>query len=134
MENYGADYGFDDLLKITAGQLVSYESLNITSPSIIISDTHLLVLWIWYQLRFPTHTWPNKFEWKDSAVDCYLLCRPDIDWEQDPLRENPKDRLELFTMYENHLKAANKPYLIVSGQGKSRFENTERALKRFLGV
>jgi nicotinamide riboside kinase len=49
-----------------------------------------------------------------------LLCRPDIPWEPDPLRENPYDRDRLFVEWERELKARALPYTIVEGSHELR--------------
>lgn len=50
-----------------------------------------------------------------------LLCRPDIPWEPDPMRENPHDRDRLFLEWEKELKARALPYTIVEGSREQRF-------------
>lgn len=49
-----------------------------------------------------------------------LLCRPDIPWEPDPLRENRHDRDRLFTVWEEELKARALPYTIIEGAREHR--------------
>ena len=43
----------------------------------------------------------------------YLLCKPDIKWEKDPLREHPKNRMELFQLYKKELENLNHKYYIL---------------------
>ena len=43
----------------------------------------------------------------------YLLCKPDIPWESDPLRENPNDRIKLFDIYKMELDNLGHKYYIV---------------------
>jgi nicotinamide riboside kinase len=53
----------------------------------------------------------------------YLLCSPEgIDWEADPLRENPNDRDRLFAIYEKNLIFYEKNYFILRGSISERFE------------
>lgn len=49
-----------------------------------------------------------------------LLCRPDIPWVPDPLRENPHDRDRLFVEWELELKARALPYTIIEGSREQR--------------
>lgn len=49
-----------------------------------------------------------------------LLCRPDIPWVPDPLRENPYDRDRLFVEWEKELKARALPYTIIEGPRDQR--------------
>ena len=52
----------------------------------------------------------------------YLLCKPDIKWVSDPLRENPEDRIKLFDTYLNEISSLNHKYYIV--EGKNRISNS----------
>ena len=52
----------------------------------------------------------------------YLLCKDDIPWEEDPQRENPNDRVDLFTSYKQELDNLGHNYFIVGGE--NRIENS----------
>ncbi len=52
--------------------------------------------------------------------DHWLLCRPDLPWEADPLRENPHDRDRLFDVHEAMLRSLKKPFGIIEGVGERR--------------
>jgi nicotinamide riboside kinase len=43
------------------------------------------------------------------------LCKPDFPWEEDPLREHPEARNELFELYVQDLNARQLPYHILAG-------------------
>jgi len=66
-----------------------------------------------------------------EEFDHYFLCKPDIPWEEDPLRENPKDRERLFFIYENQLKELNLPYSILFGNIDQRQKRMEEVLDNF---
>ena len=51
----------------------------------------------------------------------YLLCEPDIAWEEDKLRENPNNRFELFEIYKKEINKLQHNYFIISGE--DRFNN-----------
>jgi nicotinamide riboside kinase len=44
---------------------------------------------------------------KKQKFNHYFLCKPDIPWEEDPLRENSENRDELFEIYLQELKKQN---------------------------
>jgi nicotinamide riboside kinase len=52
---------------------------------------------------------------KSENFDFYLLCKPDIPWEKDNLRENPEDRDKIFIEYEAVLKRRKLKYKIIKG-------------------
>ena len=62
-------------------------------------------------------------------MDHYFLCSPDIPWEEDPLRENPKDRKRLFTLYENNLIEKGWPYSVLKGSVEERKQEVIKSLK-----
>ena len=47
-----------------------------------------------------------------------MLCRPDIAWKPDPLRENRNNRMELFEMYLKELDDLRHRYYIIDGENK----------------
>ena len=113
-------YNYDDLILISKRQLED-SLLNIPYLDFMICDTWLMVIKIWSEVRFgKVEPWvldELKFHNKDNL---YLLCRPDIPWVEDPLREHPADRDRLFDLYEMELKTLNADYHIISGDLESR--------------
>ena len=105
----------EDLLRIAKGQLNS-EKDN------IVLDTDLITIKIWSEYKFGNcDTWIlDKIEEQKNEIRLYLLCKPDIPWESDPLRENPNDRMELFEIYKMELDNLEHNYYIV--EGKDRLE------------
>ena len=57
---------------------------------------------------------------RDTGYTWRLLCRPDIPWEPDPLRENPHDRDRLFAVWEREMQALGLPYTIIEGTEEER--------------
>ena len=86
----------------------------------VVCDTEMITLRIWSLEKFGsvppmiTHLESNQ------QFDLYLLCRPDIKWEPDPLREHPEDRERLFTLYEERLSILKRPYVIIHSQDEIR--------------
>lgn len=83
-------------------------------------DTDILNIKIWSQEKFGrVHPEIERLV-RGLHYDLRLLCRPDIPWEPDPLRENPHDRDRLFTIWERELKAYDFPYVIIEGSHEER--------------
>tara|TARA_B100000683_G_scaffold89236_1_gene88036 strand:+ start:24816 stop:25313 length:498 start_codon:yes stop_codon:yes gene_type:complete len=116
LKKKGKDYTQEDLLIIAKGQL-NLEKVN------ILLDTDLITIKIWSKYKFGNcNTWIlDKIEEQKNENRFYLLCKPDIPWESDPLRENPNDRMELFEIYKMELENLGHKYYIV--EGKDRLEN-----------
>ena len=83
-------------------------------------DTDILNIKIWSQEKFGrVHPEIERLV-RVLKYDLRLLCRPDIPWQPDPLRENPHDRDRLFTIWERELKAYGFPYVIIEGSHEGR--------------
>lgn len=67
---------------------------------------------------------------KEQKIDHYFLCKPDIPWEPDPLRENPEDRKRLFKLYERDLLGLGASYNVLSGNIEERKMRIIATLKK----
>jgi NadR type nicotinamide-nucleotide adenylyltransferase len=132
--NLSRTYVYEDILSIAQEQLKLENALAEKASKILFCDTELLVTKIWSHYKY------GKCEpWIAEKVishryDLYLLCNIDLPWEEDPLRENPGQREELFGIYLEELQRLGVTFAIVSGTGRERTENAilavEEALRR----
>ena len=117
LDQLGRNYKKDDLLKIAKGQLLSELNSQLL-------DTDLITIKIWSEYKYGNcDKWileQIKKEKKEKRF--YLLCRPDIPWEADRQRENPKDKEKLFKIYKKELENLGHDYFVVEGKG--RFEKS----------
>ena len=88
--NNNSNYSQKDLLLIAQGQLLE-EKANLNPTAI--HDTDLITIKIWSEYKYNyCDPWIiNQIEQQKSENRLYLLCKPDIIWEIDPLRENPSN-------------------------------------------
>lgn len=86
----------------------------------MIFDTDLLNICIWSQEKYGRVDPEIEEMMATTHYKWRFLCRPDIPWEPDPLRENPHDRDRLFDIWERELKARNLPYTIIEGDPEQR--------------
>jgi nicotinamide riboside kinase len=139
------DYTYKDLLVIAYKQLVlenvSWEFENAESLSkipFIVCDTDLITLKIWSNEVFGKCD-PMTLQNIDNQAlkyeeELYFLCSPEgIEWEDDPLRENPNDRDRLFKIYEKELIFYKKNYKILRGLQEERLVVACLEIERFLG-
>jgi NadR type nicotinamide-nucleotide adenylyltransferase len=120
-------YHQDDLVKIAIGQLAEWNKFS--SEVSLICDTEMLVMNIWSQVKYGSVDPIIQNAWAEQRFDHYFVCRPDIPWEDDPLREHPEQREELFEIYLEGLKARDLPFTIVEGNLKNRIEICLRVVK-----
>lgn len=118
-----------DLLEIARRQVALERETRAGHAGLLICDTDLLVIQIWWREKFgPLPTYLAQELSKRSARG-YLLLEPDISWQADPLRENPTDRDRLFELYRAELEASGFPHRIVGGLGEARVERAIEQLQ-----
>jgi len=124
LEEYGPDYMEEDLVRIASGQLmVEAEAQELATDKgtpLILCDTDMLTVRIWSEEKFGRAADLLKKLTRRVRYQHWLLCRPDIPWAPDPLRENPHDRDRLFTVYERALRRMGRPYTIIEGGHEQR--------------
>lgn len=116
-------YTVKDLDSIVQGQLHLWEKYS--SDRILFYDTEMLVMKIWSEFKYQTCSPFILSAVENQSFDHYFLCRPDIEWEEDPLRENPEKRVELFELYLNELIKKKLPFTIVEGDLEKRIEKCQ---------
>ncbi|MDA3616771.1 AAA family ATPase [Polluticaenibacter yanchengensis] len=134
----GTDYVFDDLLTIAQGQLnleTNYTNIAIEqNKALLIIDTDQYVMKVWCEFVFnDCHNWIlNQIVAQD--YDLYLLCKPDLPWVKDELREYPDEgpRQQLFHMYKDLLIHQSTPWVEISGSYEERTQRAIAAVKQIL--
>ncbi len=125
-------YELEDLLEI-ANQQLKLESLASRKTSYIFCDTSLLVIHIWMSEKFGTSLWDHGFDVNHLHLyDHVYLCSPDMDWQEDELREHEKDRQRLFDIYRNLLTDYKINFTIMDGLHESRKEKLKLSLSSYL--
>lgn len=128
----GRPYIESDLLAIAKAQVVQEERIGAGLGGILVCDTDLITIRIWSEEKFGRcDPWIIE-QSEQRRYDHWLLCRPDIPWELDPLRENPLDRDRLFTVYETMLQRYHKPYTVVAGVREERIRTAMDVFAGFL--
>jgi nicotinamide riboside kinase len=132
LQDINKPYQEADLLKIAKGQVLLEENKLQKAGKFLFSDTEMLVCKIWSEEKFGRcHPWIlNQLD--RQHYDLYLLCKPDLPWQADPLRENPQDRDRLFEVYRKELSLRKLPFAIVSGQGNARTKTALQAMEDIL--
>ena len=114
-----------DLRQIAHLQMQQEAAAACTAERTLLVDTDLQVIRIWWRYRYgalPRWLLDLSREQLHLHRRFYLICRPDVPWQEDPLRENPSDRDRLFQHYLADARAWDLEYTVISGQGKARDE------------
>ncbi len=142
LEN-GTAYTIDDLITIAKGQLDAVQKYTralqsqidqtgIVKPLIV--DTDMYVMKVWAEYVFGTCPTFILDEINKQDYDLYLLCKPDIPWVKDELRDYPdeKPRQELFQIYKDILINQQTPWVEISGGFETRNQKAVAAIDALL--
>ena len=132
LEERDGKYDKSDLIEVAKGQFdieLNYRSLGMDLDPIF-CDTDLLVIKVWHEFKYGDSNDEINRMLSEQDERKYLLTYPDLDWESDPLRENPNDLLELFHIYESELQQMGANYQVVKGSGHQRLTNAIEAVNQ----
>lgn len=121
------NYNQTDLIEIAKGQINSWK--KISHQQNLVADTELFVLEIWSNWKYRSCDLFILEEAGKQDFDIYFLCKPDIPWEFDPLRESPEHREELFEIYKTTLLKNKHDYIILEGDIEMRKYLIKKALE-----
>ncbi|MBS1731683.1 MAG: ATP-binding protein [Bacteroidetes bacterium] len=138
LEN-GKDYQYNDLLKIAEGQIALEEKIcdeieANNNSSLVIIDTDLLVIKVWSEFVFNKCDNSILTQIANRKYDLYILCKPDLPWVKDELREYPdvETRNKLYNHYKDILVNQQVPWVEVSGNYEERSILAFEAINRIL--
>ena len=124
-------YTYEDVETIAHHQIVEQKEV-LKSPKksdFLFLDTDLIITKVWF-----LHVFGRCPDWLQSELEkleitLYLLCKPDIPWEFDPVRENPEIRDFLYDWYKREIETLGRPFFEISGLGEKRLQNAIAALQ-----
>ena len=139
----GTSYTIDDLITIAKGQLAAEQTHTFAlqertttsnTPTPLIIDTDMYVMKVWSEYVFGNCPSFILDEINKQHYDLYLLCKPDIPWVKDELREYPdeKPRQELFQIYKDILINQQTPWVEISGDFETRNQKAVTAINAVL--
>ena len=134
LQNLGRPYDFEDIARIAKGQMRKEEQSASKATKFLFCDSDLLVTKVWSEFKFgKCDPWIVE-QWLNHRYDLYLLCDIDLPWQEDPLREHPDKRKELFEIYHRQLSDMKVDFVIISGSGYKRQENAINAITKRFGI
>lgn len=132
LEQLGRPYEYEDIVKIAREQLKLENTMLKSVKEVLFCDTDLLVTTIWSRYKYGKCDPWLEAELNLHRYDLYLLCNVDLPWEDDPLREHPFQRRELFDFYKKELDEMQANYRIISGMGDERLQKAIFEVKKTL--
>jgi len=103
-------------------QLINEEAALKEAGPYLFCDTNALSFFVWSMFKYGNCSNYISAQLQRMNYDHYLLCRPDLSYEKDSLRESPSqlDRQRIFDMHLNVLKKKKLPFKIVERMGHHR--------------
>jgi len=129
------EYTYDDVVNIAKGQIdveqkVTQDAIK-EDAGIVFFDTELINTKIWCDEVFKQCDELIVQGIINADYDHYLLMKPDIDFEPDPLRENEFDRDRLFQLYLAILNDYKKSFTVIDGIYEERLKKAVVVIKTF---
>jgi hypothetical protein len=134
----GKEYSFADLKKIAQGQLEleekALQKLEENSSSLLIIDTDMYVMKVWSEFVFNACDNTILNEIVNRQYDLYLICKPDLLWVPDELREYPDEQIrnKLFHYYKDAMVNQKVPWVEIDGDYDQRFDKAIKAINTFI--
>ena len=120
----------NDFIQIVKNQCSLFKKS--TSSNHQIFDTDLFVLRIWNDEVFKLNL-PELEILPSCKMDIHFLCAPDVEWEEDPLRNVPaqSERIRLFESYISNLLEANSNFVVLNGSVDEKKSLVLASLQKF---
>ncbi len=112
-------YTMGDLVEIAQEQYALNRGRD-CEKRVLVCDTEMTVIKIWAADKFGYCPGEITTLLERQQFDLVFLCRPDMPWEPDPLRED-KDRREfLFKIYAEELFLNDENFVVLEGEHEKR--------------
>jgi NadR type nicotinamide-nucleotide adenylyltransferase len=132
VDNLVRPYEQHDLLTIAHGQLRLEDSYSRTANQILFCDTNLYVIKVWSEFKFGECS-PEILQTINARqYDLYLLTYVDIPWQEDPQREHPNKREELYQIYLKEMKSQRVPFVEIRGEREARRKTAVDAVTKLV--
>ena len=129
LNHLGRPYQEEDLKKIAEIQMQEELKYRNSNQHIVICDTTLLVIKVWSEYKYHRcDEWILKAE-SETSYDLLLLTDIDLPWVNDPMREHPTERKELFSIYYRTLIQKKEPFKLIFGNKNERFTKAVLAIE-----
>lgn len=123
---HGKKYNYDDLLTIAKGQIIlEYKfTSEVGGSQRLFIDTDMYVMKVWCEFVFGKCHRYILDQITERKYDLYLLCKTDLPWVKDELREYPDlhTRQTLFHIYKDIMMNQQVPWVEISGNSETRLQ------------
>lgn len=133
VEKLSGHYEYGDVENIAMEQVRQYLGTMSMDRNFFVFDTWLIITKVWFTWVYnATPDWLEE-RIRNCPIDLFLLCRPDLPWEADSVRENGGDnRIKLFELYRSELEHYGFNFVEIGGSGEDRLSNSIQSIGEFL--
>jgi len=132
INNLVRPYAQHDLLAIAHWQIRVEDEWARDSKTVLICDTNLYVIKIWSEFKFGNCDEEILKHIATRKYDLYLLTYIDLPWEDDPQREHPDKREQLYQIYLKEMKNQPVPFVEIKGERELRRKTAIDAVENLL--
>ena len=132
IDNLVRPYAQHDLLAIAHGQIRIEDQWTRDTKTAIICDTNLYVIKIWSEYKFGNCDEEILKHIATRKYDLYLLTYIDLPWVDDPQREHPDKREQLYEIYLKEMKNQPVPFVEIKGERELRRKTAIEAVEKLL--
>lgn len=126
-------YTYNDVLQIAKKQVALMDEYTVTSEDFLFVDTYLIITKVWFLKVFGEYPEWIDIEINKTKNDIYLLCKPDIPWIPDGVRENGGEKRNmLFNDYMKELNQSGLMYEVIEGDWDIRLNNAIKIVNQLL--
>ncbi|MGE0770221.1 MAG: AAA family ATPase [Cyclobacteriaceae bacterium] len=133
LDNLARPYEQSDLTKIAHAQIRLEDEWLYEANRVLICDTTLEVIKIWSEFKYGNCDKEIIDLMQLRNYDLYLLTYIDIPWQEDPQREHPDKREQLWAIYEKEF-ADKSPVVLIKGEKQQRRATAMNAVKPLLSI
>lgn len=112
----------DDLIPIAVGQMELENSALQKAKNYLFVDTCLMTTKVFSEIYYDFCDSKLDKAARKHQYDLFFLTDIDVPWEQDDLRDAPNDREITFEKFKQALVENKKPFVVLSGSAKTRFQ------------
>jgi len=134
LNKLGRPYQQHDLLKIAHGQVRMEDEWLRDANKVLVCDTNLIVIKIWSEIKYGSCDPDIIAKMNERKYDLYMLTYIDVPWENDPLREHPERREELYGLYLAELNKQATPFVEIKGPASARQQAAIDAIQKHLKI
>ncbi|MDX2247799.1 MAG: ATP-binding protein [Bacteroidia bacterium] len=127
-------YTQPDLTQIARLQLAEEKRAEQNAREVFFADTNLLVIKVWSEYKYQScDPWILE-NMKLDTYDVHFLTGTDIPWEEDPLREHPEQRDDLYEIYRRELSRAGVLFYELKGNAEQRLSDAVIVIRILLAT